>query len=196
MKLWLRAVCCAVVLSCIFSLAGFCGACEDISGRVLRLHIIANSDSEEDQALKLRVRDAVIKKGSELFRDCADKSDAERIAGEKLGELQECAAGAVRESGYDYPVRIELTNMSFDTRVYDDFTLPAGRYDALRIVIGEGMGHNWWCVIYPAVCIPCAEKNIGSVLTDGETELVSGSSRYEVKFRFVEILQGLFSFFG
>lgn len=195
MKTIFRALCCAVVISCLLSLTGFCGACEDIEERVFRLHIIANSDSDADQQLKLRVRDRLTRYTEELFSDCETKEEAMKKARVNIDKLRECAQRTVAEQGYCYPVDVFVTKAEFDTRVYEDFTLPAGSYDALRVVIGEGKGHNWWCVLYPAVCVPAAEKNIGSALSEGETDIVTKSDRYAVGFKIVEIFRGLASFF-
>ncbi len=195
MKIFFKAFCCAVVISCILSITGFSGACEDIEDRVFRLHIIANSDSEEDQSLKLKVRDEITTYTEKLFADCKTKEESMDAASRNIDSIRAKAQEAVKKYGYNYTVDAYVTNMSFDTRVYDDFTLPAGKYDALRIVIGKGEGHNWWCVLYPAVCVPSAQKNIGSVLSDGETEIVTESDKYTVKFKIVEIFEGIADFF-
>lgn len=192
LKLILRSVCCAVVLCIIFSAAGFCGACNDIEDRLLRFHIIANSDSKEDQTLKLKVRDEVTKYTDKLFADCHSKSQAVSMARDNLSSIEAYAQEVVNKEGYDYYVDAALTKMHFDTRVYDDFTLPAGTYDALRIVIGNGGGHNWWCVLYPSVCVSAAKKDIGSALSEGETDIVKNSDRYIVKFKLIEWFEEVF----
>lgn len=195
MKLFFRALCCAVIISCLFSLTGFCTACGDIEDKVFRLHILANSDSTEDQALKLKVRDTVTEYAEELFADCKDKADAMHIAEKNIDKIRTAAENTLKQNGSNAPVTVSITKMSFDTRVYEDFTLPAGKYDALRIVIGEGKGHNWWCVLYPAVCVPSAQNDIGSVLSDKENEIVSDSDRYRFGFKFVELFQDFLSLF-
>ncbi len=192
LKLILRSVCCAVVLCIIFSAAGFCGACNDIEDRLLRFHIIANSDSKEDQTLKLKVRDEVTKYTDKLFADCHSKSQAVSMTRDNLSSIEAYAQEVVNKEGYDYHVDAALTKMHFDTRVYDDFTLPAGTYDALRIVIGNGGGHNWWCVLYPSVCVSAAKKDIGSALSEGETDIVKNSDRYIVKFKLIEWFEEVF----
>ncbi len=195
MKILFKAFCCAVIISCIFSMTGFSGACEDIESKVFRLHIIANSDSEEDQDLKLKVRDEITTYTEELFANCKTKEESMEAAKNNINSIRSKAREVVKKYGYDYTVNAYVTNMSFDTRVYDDFTLPAGEYDALRIVIGEGKGHNWWCVLYPAVCVPSAQDDIGSALNDGETEIVTESDKYVVKFKIVEIFESIANFF-
>lgn len=196
MKTVFRALCCGVVVSCLISLAGFYQSCGRIEDSVLRLHIIANSDSEEDQAQKLAVRDEVLRCTEKLFADCTSKEESIICARDNLSLIQNAAKKAADKNGGNYDVTASVTNMSFDTRVYDDFTLPAGKYDALRIVIGEGGGHNWWCVLYPAVCLPCAESNISDSLDDRDATIVTDSDSYQIGFKAVEIIEGLISFFG
>ena len=125
---------------------------------VLRLHILADSDSEEDQRLKLCVRDALLERSGELFGEADDLESAEEAALEALPEIVDIAENTLRAQGCDSPVRAYLADMEFDERVYGNITMPAGKYRALRIEIGEAKGHNWWCVMYPPLCIPAAEK--------------------------------------
>ncbi len=127
---------------------------EELRGSVLRLHILANSDSDEDQRLKLMVRDELLKSG--MFSGAADLSEAERIAEEKLPEIVNTAEKVLRSNGCCDNVTAELADVDFDERVYGDITMPAGRYRALRIKIGTANGHNWWCVMYPPLCLPAA----------------------------------------
>ncbi len=192
----MKAVCCGLALSMIFTLTGFFGGCRDIESRLLRFHIIANSDSREDQQLKMLVRDGVTEYTDQLFRQCASKEQAERITADNLDNINSKAQQIVYSRGYDYKTEACLTKMHFDTRVYDDFTLPAGEYDALRITIGRGEGHNWWCVLYPGICVSSAEKNIGSALSDGETDMVTNSDRYVIRFRLVEWFEDIRSSLG
>lgn len=191
-KLGIRALCCGLILSFIFSMTGFSAACKDIENRLLRFHIIANSDSMEDQNLKMKIRDEIVQYTDTLFRSCHSKEDAMNTAQENIDSIRLKAQQKVYSEGYDYPVTASVTKMEFDTRVYKDFTLPAGTYDAVRITIGSGKGHNWWCVLYPAVCVPSAEKNIGSALTESETDIVTESDKYIVKFKIIEFLENIF----
>ncbi len=196
MRILFKAFCCATIIGCLLSMTGFSGACKDIENRVFRLHIIANSDTAEDQELKLKVRDEITSYTEELFADCSTKEESVQAAKKNIDLIKKKAAETVKKYGYGYSVDAYVTNMSFDTRVYEDFTLPAGRYDALRIVIGEGKGHNWWCVLYPAVCVPSAQKDISSALNENETEIVTDSDKYVFKFKIVEIFESLAGFFG
>ena len=113
---------------------------------------------------------------------------------QQLKKIKSRSESFLRSKGYGYPVEVSVTRTGFNTRVYDDFTLPAGEYDALRVVIGSGQGRNWWCVLYPAMCFS-SSGSFDGVISDGEQELVSGGEKYEVKFRIVEIFESLFSFF-
>ncbi len=196
LKLVLKSVCCGLVLCIIFSLAGFSGSCRDIEDRLLRFHIIANSDSKEDQALKQKVRDGITRYTDELFRSCHSKEEAMQITRDRIDDINNKAQQIVKDEGCSFKTAASLTKMHFDTRVYDDFTLPAGTYDALRITIGKGEGHNWWCVLYPAVCISAAKKDIGSALTKEETDIVKNSDKYVVKFKFMEWIEQIRSSLG
>ncbi len=197
MKLILKSVICAFIFACVISMSGFYGVCDDIQNEVFRLHIIANSDSPEDQALKIKVRDEMLSYTSEIFKGCKNKAESINAANTYLEDIKSHAQQIVYENGYNYKVDAYVTNMSFNTRVYDNFTLPAGKYDALRIVIGNGEGKNWWCVLYPALCIPSAQADdLGNVMNDSEQEIITNADRYEVKFKVVEWFESIFSFFG
>lgn len=175
----------AVVLS---SFSSFASACKTVRADTLRLHVLANSDSEEDQALKLYVRDCILKETGELFTTVGGKAQAEQTVDENLLEIADVAQTAVREKGYDYPVSVYRTNLYFKTTRYGNVTMPAGRYDALRVEIGSAKGHNWWCVLYPPLCLPAAEGQSGDVFSQGDQEVVE--SGYEVRFAVVELLEG------
>lgn len=121
----------------------------ELADKVIRLHVLANSDSEADQALKLRVRDTVLKRATELLAGAESRSDAKKRLNAALPELKSAAECTVAETGYAYGVRVELAETAFPTREYDGFSLPAGEYLALRVLIGDAAGKNWWCVVFP-----------------------------------------------
>ena len=125
---------------------------QELSEKVLRLHVLANSDSAEDQALKLKVRDSVVEKAAEILAGCHDRESAEQRLTEALPELEEAARKRIAAEGESQRVTAELRPTRFPTREYESFTLPAGEYLALRVVIGQGAGHNWWCVVFPPLC--------------------------------------------
>ena len=127
---------------------------ERLAEKIIRLHVIANSDTPSDQALKLRVRDAVLERADELLQGTGERAQAETLLRTHLTELERVARNVIKESGTAYRIRAEVVETDFPGRVYDGFALPAGPYLALRIVIGEGNGQNWWCVVFPPLCRP------------------------------------------
>ena len=156
-----------------------------LADKVVRLHVLANSDSEEDQALKLLVRDQVLERAASLLEQAGDRRQAEMLLRQALPELEEAAAREIAANGYDYPVTAELVDAAFPTKEYDGFTLPAGEYLALRVVIGQGAGHNWWCVVFPALCLPAAgEEDPLALLPEEQRE--AAQSQYKVGFKLAE----------
>ena len=135
-----------------------------IERSLVRLHILANSDSELDQQLKLKVRDAVLESSEELFTPYSSSAEAEEQLASSLDRIKEIADQTLAENGSSDRVVCEITQMDIDRREYGEYTVPAGEYTALRITIGSGEGHNWWCVMYPPLCVPCA----GVDMTDEE----------------------------
>lgn len=188
-----KAIITAFILTAVISFTGFAKTCDEISDSVLRLHIIANSDSDFDQSLKLQVRDALLEKGNEIFDGSVTRDEAKAKIEPNIAELEAEAERVVRENGFDYPVKITVSEEYFGTREYEDVTLPAGKYMAVRAVIGEGKGRNWWCVMFPPLCLPAAqnggESDISCVLDEGQLRLVESNPRYEPRFKLVEIYQ-------
>ena len=169
---------------------------QDLAEKVVRLHVLANSDSEEDQALKLQVRDAVLAQASYLLEGCEDRDEAESLLRGQLLELERLALAVVREAGYAYPVKLELADTEFPTRDYEGFTLPAGEYLALRVLIGEAAGQNWWCVVFPPLCAAASTDVPAAALAAGfaaeEVSLITEDSpEYVLKFKTVELWQAL-----
>lgn len=178
------------------SAQAFADTCDPIREEVLRLHILADSDSEEDQRVKIAVRDKLL--SLHLFDTDGVNSrlEAERAAQENLVKIKAAAQQEVYAQGHTDQVEAEIVRMYFSTRVYDTVTLPAGYYDAVRITIGSGEGHNWWCVLYPQLCIPAAseeEDTLSDVLTEEEEEIVTEDG-YEVKFFLVELYESVCRF--
>ena len=167
-----------------------------LADRVVRLHILANSDSDEDQALKLQVRDRVLDRAAEILTESADRAAAEHALRAALPELESLAADEIARRGYDYPVTAELADTAFPTREYDGFALPAGRYLALRLVIGAGEGHNWWCVVFPPLCTAVssdlAQTAMAAGLTEDDVQLITESDNgYVLKFKSIELWEAL-----
>lgn len=183
----------AFLLTVIISLCSFESSCRQISSQVLRLHVIANSDSRDDQDLKLRVRDRILACCEDILKNADEKSTAERKIADNLNELRLAAQEEIRKNGYSYPVRLELAETDFPTRTYGNVTLPAGKYNAVRVIIGSGKGKNWWCVMFPPLCLSAAKKQTGlsDVLNSQELALTESDPKYEVRFWFIEKLEQL-----
>ena len=194
-----KAICLGLILAVLVSFTGFATQCEVIPDRVLRLHILANSDSVEDQALKLKVRDRIVTESAGLFDQVTDRESARAVVEKNMDALREAAQDEVYRQGYSYPVSMELTHMYFTTRVYGETALPAGYYEALRVTIGAGAGHNWWCVIFPAMCLPVAEESqeLDGVLNEEQMEIVEEgeSAQYEIKFKALEWYEQIVDWF-
>lgn len=161
---------------------------EQLRGSVLRLHILADSDSEYDQKLKLKVRDALLECG--IFDEADSLEEAESAAAEKMTEITEIAESVLRENGCDLSVTAELADVEFDERVYGDITMPSGEYRALRVKIGSAQGKNWWCVMYPPLCIPAAcgdeemenDRSAEGIFSDEELDILYQPKKYRVRF--------------
>ena len=188
MKRWELALMCGVL--CALALGGWLDREQErLADQVIRLHVIANSDSPEDQALKLEVRDQVLAHAEELYPAGADRTAAAAAIQEHLPELAAAGQRVLEERGCDYAVRAELTETWFPTKEYEDFALPAGEYTALRVVIGEGGGRNWWCVVFPSLCLSAVtEESLQTAgLSHQEYALISEESQpYTIRFKAVE----------
>ena len=174
---------------------------QGLADSVIRFHVIANSDSEADQALKLAVRDRVLARAEELYPQDATLAQAQTALEGHLNALAAAGREVVEEQGYDYPVTARLEDCWFPTKEYEGFALPAGNYTALRVVIGEGRGQNWWCVAFPPLCLGAASETVDQALEAGhftpdQGALVTGDGKgYVLKFKAMELLgelQGLF----
>lgn len=182
-----------IVVAILFSICSFAKTSEEIRSDVLRLHVIANSDTSVDQNLKLRLRDYILQEGKDIFNGSVNVENAVKKIEPVLPELEKSAKAFVNRAGFDYDVKISLSNEYFTTRTYETVTLPAGKYLALRVVIGSGEGHNWWCVMFPPMCVPAADKKdeIENVFSEKEIKLVESKPKYEPRFKVVEIYEQL-----
>lgn len=180
-----------IVVAIVFSIFSFAKTSDEIRSDVLRLHVIANSDSSVDQNLKLRLRDHILQEGKDIFDGSVNVENAVQKIEPRIGELEKSAESFVKSAGFDYKVKITLSEEYFTTRTYETVTLPAGKYLALRVVIGSGSGHNWWCVMFPPMCVPAADKKdeIENVFTDDEIKLVESKPKYEPRFKIIEIYE-------
>ena len=199
-----KKVLCRVLMASLLVAAYFGKNCyihrsyqEDIAKRVLRFHVLANSDSEEDQALKLKVRDAVGSYMAPKMKEASDVEDCERIVEENMQKITAAAEEVIREEGYDYTVTAQLGDVKFPVKTYGAYTFPAGTYEALNLVIGAGEGHNWWCVMYPNMCFSGAEYEVvdreakealEQALTPEEYASLMENKNYEVSFKYLTFL--------
>ena len=180
-----------VIISVVLtSVSAFAQESAQIRGEVVRLHLLANSNSPGDQALKLKVRDAVLTARPEIFEGSYTRQQALELASEHLPEIKQIARDEISRQGYNYPVYAEIVNMYFATIRYEGFILPAGRYDAIRLVIGEGTGENWWCVMFPPMCIP-AVKAPGGHPVEEQIARLGQTPRYQPKFAVVELVESI-----
>ncbi|MGM9683676.1 MAG: stage II sporulation protein R [Eubacteriales bacterium] len=173
---------------------------EEIYDNVVRLHVIANSDTEEDQELKLKVRDAVLGYSTELIDGCNDINDAVAVISGNLEGISEAARECVRANGYDYPVEAVLCKENYPTKNYESFCFPSGKYVSLQIKLGEAEGRNWWCVLFPPLCVSAAsaatpeDAMIDIGLTGEQYRIItdSESGTYSVRFKILETIEETF----
>ena len=166
---------------------------EQLNEGLIRLHVVANSDSGEDQRIKLQVRDAVVESLRGAMADVADVEQAKAYLQENLPKIQKVANEPLRSLGCTEAAVVSLCREAFDTRYYDTFSLPAGVYEALRITIGEGAGKNWWCVVFPTFCIPATTEGFhdvaaGAGFPDSLNSALTGEEGYEVRFFLLDAL--------
>lgn len=173
-----------------------------LAGQVLRLHVVANSDTQADQELKLQVRDGVLAQAGTLLENVSSREAAEELLTAHLEELARTGADIVGGAGYEYPVSVSLETCWFPTRVYDTFSLPAGNYRALRVVIGAGEGQNWWCVVFPPLCLGSVTEEVAATaahagLREDQVSLITGrDGGYVVKFKLMEWWDSLIQALG
>ncbi len=195
-KKWEISLLIGLILCILFSCISFTATCENIREDVFRLHILANSDSEEDQNLKLCVRDAILEQTAYLFENNQTVEESMQAARQNLDLLQRTAEEVIVQKGFNYSVQVEIGKDYFETRTYGEITLPAGEYEALRILIGEAKGHNWWCVLYPVMCInACGATPADEVLSENEYDVVHNKDKYQIRFKTVEWLESIFNLF-
>ena len=165
----------------------------NLSSAVFRLHVLANSDSDEDQSLKIKVRDGLLNYMNGICANCSTKEEAISLATAHESDFQQIAEKIINDNGYNYSVKININNFHFPTKNYGDISLPAGFYDALRVEIGEAKGRNWWCVMFPSLCFidvssgivdSKAKENLKENLDDESYNLISSQDNNEVKFKF------------
>lgn len=181
------AVALALVCSVLMGMSRFETQCQELRDNVLRLHIIANSDSDFDQQLKLKVRDAVLEETAELFESADNLESAICAAENSVDRIENIARETIINYGKDYKIEVYIGDAYFDTREYEEFTLPAGVYKAVNIKIGKAQGKNWWCVMFPALCIGSAAKL--SDASPSGAQIAQNGGRYVMRFKIVEIYE-------
>ena len=173
----------------------------EVYDTVVRLHVLANSDSEADQALKLQVRDAVLAASAPLVQDCTTQAEAVEALTAHLPDLEAAALAVIESEGYDYPVTVLLGEEDYPTRVYESCAFPAGTYVSLRVLIGSGEGQNWWCCLFPPLCLSAAtakQDNEDAFIQVGLTKdqygiiTETGKTKYKVRFKLLEVLEDWF----
>ncbi len=188
-----KAVALALIGCLVMSTMSVFGTCESLSDRVVRLHVLAASDSDADQAIKLTVRDAVLVETDGLLDGIRDRDTALVVLTKSLPDIERAANRCLREHGSHDTAHVTLCDgVYFPTRCYETVTLPAGEYEALRVVIGSGEGQNWWCVAFPPMCLSGAcDTALSDVLTEEEQRLLEDSSRYRVQLKIIEWMGAL-----
>ncbi len=194
----------SIIISLMLPISAALPSREDMQlyDKIIRLHVIANSDTNEDQALKLRVRDGILATVSELLEGVSDRAAAEAVLSENLDVIQNAAQSVLRAEESEYHAGVTLTKEYYPTREYEGFTLPSGEYTSLRVLIGEAEGQNWWCVLFPKMCVTSKQKITASDdgalieagLTPSQVRIITGNSPdVVIKFRFIEFFSRLFS---
>lgn len=190
-RLLLRSAACGFILAATVSMFPFAASCQALPENVLRLHVVANSDSPEDQAVKLKVRDAVLSEAAGYCKAYDEMQQASNALCLHLQAVQAAANRVLRENGFAETAKVQITDSHFPTRRYDGFTLPAGKYRTLRVTLGEGAGENWWCVVFPSLCLPAAGETaeLLSSLPANEREVIANPQKYRVKFKAFELYE-------
>ncbi len=193
-KILLSVTAIAISLYMAFSCTFFTASAETVKEDVVRLHILANSNSEVDQEVKLKVRDALLETNASILNDNVTKENAKEHFEASKEILLKTAKETLKENGFNYNVKITLQEEYFETRYYGNLTFPAGQYTALKVVLGEGKGKNWWCVMFPPLCVPAADgietnENTADYLTQSGEKIVNGGEKYVVKFKILEIYE-------
>jgi stage II sporulation protein R len=167
--------------------------------KIIRLHVLANSDSESDQALKLKVRDGMLDTVAQLLEECKSKDEAEAVLRESIGVLRENAEQTLRENGSSYTVTVSVGQEKYPEREYEGLRLPSGEYCSLRVMIGEAKGKNWWCVLFPPLCVGAAsgvkEELISVGFTPDQIRVLTDteSPKYRIRFKILDIIGSIFS---
>ena len=195
-KILLSVTAIAISIYMAFSCTYFTASAQTVKEDVVRLHILANSNSEIDQEVKLKVRDALLETNASILSDSVTKENAKEHFESSKEILLKTAKKTLKENGFNYNVKITLQEEYFNTRTYGNLTFPAGQYTAIKVVLGEGEGKNWWCVMFPPLCVPAADgletnETTADYLTQSGEKIVNSGEKYIVKFKLLEIYEEL-----
>ncbi len=180
-----------LVMAIILSAVNFEANCEELRDNILRLHIMANSDSDADQKLKLKIRDEILSVIGDGFEKCHNLVQAEKFAKENLQLVKAIAKKVIKENGYDYSVDVSIGKTYFETREYETFTLPAGYYDSVIVKIGEAKGKNWWCVMFPSLCVASSNAKLKDTVNKGADRIATKPQKYKIRFKTIEFYEYL-----
>ena len=195
----MRVLICALISASVWGMTLITDR-QRLDDELIRLHVVANSDSEKDQNIKLQVRDAVLASLQKDLEKISDVEDARAYLQENLPKIRAIANETLDAVGFDGEAVVTLCKEAFGTRYYDTFTLPAGVYESLRIIIGEGAGKNWWCVAFPTLCVPAttegfADAAVGAGFSETLSGTLAGKDGYEVRFYLLDVLGRVENFF-
>lgn len=191
-KIWKRILLCACIPAMLWTYRLFSDR-HQLRQELIRFHVVANSDAPGDQAVKLKVRDAVLESIREDLQQIADVDAARAYLQENLPKIRQIADETLRSAGFSEQTVVTLCEEAFDTRIYDTFALPSGIYESLRIVIGDGRGRNWWCVSFPSLCLPAtagefADAAVGAGFSEELTKTLADRETYEIRFFLLDAL--------
>ncbi len=200
MRKWMGRICLVALAVCLVFMGTLIADRKTLREELIRLHVVAASDSAEDQEIKLCVRDAVLRSLEQALKDAADMEQAKAYIQTHLPQIEAAANQALAALGVTDQAVVSFMEEAFPTRVYDTFSLPSGVYESLRITIGEGAGHNWWCVVFPRMCLPATTGGVedvaaGAGFSDSLTDTLTRHQGYEVRFFFLDVLGRIENFF-
>lgn len=190
------AVAFGLVCAILLSFAQFEARCDELRQGVLRLHIVANSDSDADQKIKLDIRDEILKNSIDIFKSCKNVDDAIATATDNQKVIYDITNEVLRKNGFNYQARVTVADRYFDTREYDNFTLPAGTYKSLVVDLGKAKGKNWWCVVFPCVCVPSAtDVTLSDSVSSQAADTAESAPEYKIKFKTMELYEKIKNIF-
>ncbi len=201
MKILIRLTLLALVLLGIYQAGELIADKNELTNNLIRMHVVANSDTQSDQSVKLEVKDAICAYLQPAMEKLENKEMAQEYILNHMDEIKQVAQQVLTDLGKTAKVTVSMTKEAFDTREYDTFSLPSGVYDSLRIVIGEGEGKNWWCVAFPTLCVPrTADDFTDAAVSSGFSDTITGTiqreEKYEIRFYLLDLIGRIENFFS